>query len=165
MMSPFLIFLLTKVASTKGFVLACALVFMGLVTNNTMRTAFLFFATTIGVIVSTTLLKELFQTPRPLYGLIDVTGYAFPSGHASGVIYLGLALYALSRTLPPLMRTSIIICIVSFIIIIGYSRIMYGVHTATQVLAGYGVGAFWGWLFLFLSQPPNTSVHHHKEEK
>ena len=105
--------------------------------------------------VSTTLLKNLFQVTRPLDGLIEASGYAFPSGHASGAMFLGLAICFLSRTLATPLRYSIYTVTILIIFIIGVSRVVYGVHTPLQVLAGFLLGLLWAFIFFkFLEKNP-----------
>ena len=94
-----------------------------------------------------TLLKGLFQRPRPdiVAHLVDVSTTSFPSGHAmnSAIIYLTLG-SLLARTHED-RRIRIYILTVSILLtlIIGSSRVYLGVHWPTDVLAGWTVGAIW----------------------
>ncbi len=152
MTNPTTLFLLTEIASTRGFVIAVSLLFTGLFVCTQTRTAFFFLLATLGLMISTTVLKEIFRVARPLSPLIDVTGYAFPSGHASGAMFLGLILYYRSRTLPPVMKTIIFILVGALVLLIGYSRTLYGVHTLLQVLAGFLLGLLWAFIFFKFSE-------------
>ena len=152
MNQPFILFLLTDIASTKGFIVACIIVFICFILRRKRESAFLFFISTFGLMVSTTLLKELFETTRSLDALIEVTGYAFPSGHASGAMFLGLVVAYLSRNLVTPLRNSIFLMLAVLVLTIGISRIMYLVHTPLQVVAGFALGIFWALLFIRLSK-------------
>ena len=162
---PIILFLLTGIASTKGFVIACFMLLTCLVTLKQYRNAMLFCIMLIGLMVSTTVLKELFQIPRPLNGLITVSGYAFPSGHASGAMFLGLSICFLSKNLPPRIKLGVWFFVIALILIIGISRIAYKVHTPTQVLAGFVVGAFWAWLFMYVSNITNPLTNTQEKKK
>lgn len=114
--------------------------------------AMVFLLTSLGLMVSTTLLKNLFQVTRPLDGLIEVTGYAFPSGHASGAMFLGLTICLLSRTLATPLRYLIYGVTLLIIFIIGMSRVVYVVHTPLQVVVGFMLGIFWAFVFFKFSE-------------
>src|SRR5215469_9872671 len=110
-----------------------------------------------GLVVST-LLKTMFQRPRP--DLVPQVGYvstpSFPSGHSmlSAVTYLTLgALLARSQERKrPRALFLLVAAILSFLV--GVSRVYLGVHWPTDVLAGWAAGACWaivcwlaaGWL-------------------
>ena len=151
MIHPTILFLLTDIASTTGFIVACTITLFFLLLQRRRKIALMFFITALGLMVSTTLLKNLFQVARPPNGLIEATGYAFPSGHASGAMFLGLALCFLSRNLSTPVRNVVYTITTLIIIIIGVSRIMYNVHTPLQVLAGFLLGILWAFIFFKFS--------------
>lgn len=89
-------------------------------------------------------LKEWFAVARPPNPLIVVDTYAFPSGHAAGVIFLGGLLWLYNKYLYTITHSPIwLVSLVGLVTAVGLSRIWFQVHTAEQVLAGYVVGAFW----------------------
>ena len=92
-------------------------------------------------------LKELFARTRPEYAdpLLAASSFSFPSGHAMGTfIFAGLGAYLLIRTLPsPAGRLAAVAAAVIWSTLIGFSRIYLGVHFASDVVAGYLVGAIW----------------------
>lgn len=92
------------------------------------------------------ILKLLFATPRPEDALITLTSYAFPSGHAAaGMLLAVLCSWLLweyrkkQHVSQHLYETSIIV-LFALALLLGYSRILIGVHTTAQVLAGFAVG-------------------------
>lgn len=91
------------------------------------------------------LLKALFKRSRPLYPLENAKGLSFPSGHAiMSVTFYGLLIYIISQTIKhkPL-KWSLIISLIIFIQLIGFSRVYLRVHYASDVATGYITGFFW----------------------
>jgi len=92
------------------------------------------------------LLKSIFHRPRPeLTGLVEVSGYSFPSGHAMvSVAFYGFLAYLLWFNLHhSKLRFPATFAIVILIVLIGISRIYLGVHYPSDVLAGFAAGGFW----------------------
>ncbi|MEO7271420.1 MAG: phosphatase PAP2 family protein [Vicinamibacterales bacterium] len=108
--------------------------------------AFVFVATSGGWLVNS-LLKDLFNRPRPdvVPHLRDVMSLSFPSGHAmtSAAVYLTLG--ALSMRVAD-RRSARIYCItvaMGVSVLVGASRVYLGVHYPTDVLAGWLAGMLW----------------------
>jgi len=101
---------------------------------------------TISLVVSATLnelLKLMFAVERPdIHRLVSISGYGFPSGHAmNGTVFIGLCAYlfmrySYKRPLKILVPSG---CFV-FMVLLGFSRIYLGVHTATDIMGGYLAG-------------------------
>ncbi|MEA2430916.1 MAG: hypothetical protein QOI19_1389 [Thermoleophilaceae bacterium] len=92
-------------------------------------------AVAIYVLVHVT--KATTDRPRPPHPLAAATLSAFPSGHAAySTMYVGLASIA-SRT----SRASLLIAAVVAAAAIGASRVYLRVHWASDVLAGWALGA------------------------
>jgi membrane-associated phospholipid phosphatase len=92
-------------------------------------------------------LKSYFERPRPealLPHVPEVSGWAFPSGHAmNGVIVYGMLTYVLLRRVGAGERRIILMIATGLVLAIGFSRIYLGVHYLSDVLAGYASGLFW----------------------
>ena len=147
-----LIFIFTRVASTEGFIVIIAVIAGLLAAKRKVRAVAALIASTTGLIVSVQAVKELLRIPRPTESLIEITGYAFPSGHAAGIAFLALVIMHLARRLPRLSRYAVWSIGIISIIAIGISRVYFGVHTPLQVAAGYLFGAFWAFFFIRLSK-------------
>ncbi len=98
-------------------------------------------------IVSCELLTYLgklgFHRLRPEGGVLDASGYSFPSGHASiSVAFYGFCCF-LGMQLVQRWSTRINLLLLGALIafLIGFSRLYLGVHYLSDVLAGYLVGA------------------------
>ncbi len=91
------------------------------------------------------LLKALFKRKRPLYPLEAAKGLSFPSGHAiMSVTFYGLLIYIISQTIKDKpLKLSLIISLIIFIQLIGFSRVYLRVHYASDVAVGYVTGALW----------------------
>jgi undecaprenyl-diphosphatase len=104
----------------------------------------------VGGLVVATLLKDIFQRPRP--EIVPHIAYAantsFPSGHSmmSAVTYLTLgALLARSQERKRLKAYFLLLAaLLTFMV--GASRVYLGVHWPTDVLAGWMAGAVWALL-------------------
>lgn len=116
---------------------------------------FVLFAIAGGAILST-VLKSLFNRPRPdiVAHLVDVHSTSFPSGHAmnSAIVYLTLgALLARTQQVRALRIYLLVISII-LALMIGTSRVYLGVHWPSDVLAGWIVGATWATLCSLLAR-------------
>ena len=111
-------------------------------------------------------LKSVFERDRPpqVYQAVDTINASFPSGHAllSAVFYLSIAVM-LTRAFPRRRIKAYVLGVgVVLTLIVGMTRIYLGAHWATDVLAGWSVGAAWAmtlWLIAYAIQR-RQAVHH-----
>lgn len=107
-------------------------------------------------------LKLFFQRARPdLYRLIEVSGYSFPSGHATNACTLyGILAFLLWRHIPTrLGRTVLVISSIMIILTIGISRIYLGVHYPSDIIGGYCISAFWLTMLIWFYQHYQEKRH------
>jgi undecaprenyl-diphosphatase len=148
----------TQIISTTGFLLVSGgMCTYFLVRKNYTQARALFVSAWLAIL-STELLKNIFHTPRPSGALIATTGYAFPSGHAMGSLFLALVVAHLARNQQPRIRYALYAACLLFPLAVGLSRLGFGVHTLLQVCAGYVVGALWAGVFILLSQRARPHV-------
>ena len=101
----------------------------------------------IGGVILSTLLKGIFDRPRP--DLILEGSYAFnasfPSGHAllSAATYLTLGGLLAQIQTRFRLKAFVLLLSVLTMIIVGFSRLYLGVHWPSDVLAGWTIGAIW----------------------
>ena len=101
-----------------------------------------------GAQISDTLLKIIFQKPRPDLALIFLNSYSFPSGHTVlSIAFYGFFIYlAFVNFKSKFLKLFILIFGAILVTLIGYSRIYLNVHFYSDVVAGY----FLGWIWLSL---------------
>lgn len=149
-MSDLNVFLLTEVASTTGFFVALGLIALFLLSRKEWRRARAYIVSGLGLAITTALLKLVVAAPRPAGGLVETDSYAFPSGHAAGIMFLALSACVLAFRLPRLARYAVYLAAIALTVAIGTSRVYFVVHTPLQVFAGYAIGALWVFVFLRL---------------
>lgn len=107
------------------------------------RPSLIFISGTLLSYLLNVLIKYLVKRVRPsiieeVYG----AGYSFPSGHAmiSTVCYGIFLFYLLKVIKKKRTRKLLVISIGLLLLLIGYSRIVLGVHYFTDILGGYLIG-------------------------
>ncbi|MDB5161813.1 MAG: acid phosphatase [Candidatus Saccharibacteria bacterium] len=96
-----------------------------------------------GAAVANGILKLIFHRDRPAFwhSLVTGTGYSFPSGHAMASSALVLCLVVILWDTR--WRTLTIITGVILVFMVGLSRLYFGVHYPTDVVAGWSVSLIW----------------------
>jgi undecaprenyl-diphosphatase len=92
-----------------------------------------------------TVFKLLVHSERPLNGIMQETGFSFPSGHvASSVVFFGLLTYFVfqhSKSTNGKILSSTFSVALEFLV--GFDRLYLNVHWFSDVLGGYLLGVFW----------------------
>lgn len=93
--------------------------------------------------------KLIFDIERPqaLLGYVIDDTHSFPSGHsmASMSFYGLLAFLITSRTASKTINRTLWILAATLIFLIGFSRVYFGVHHPSDVLAGFLAAFIWIW--------------------
>ena len=139
----------TSLGSFSVLGILVVVVFAYLLLVGKQRTGwFMVFAVVGGTIIST-VLKALFDRPRPdLTGVAEVFTASFPSGHAtvSAVVFLTIGAMLAEATPERRLKLLYIATAILLTVLVGVSRIYLGVHYPTDVLAGWSLGAAWALL-------------------
>ena len=91
-------------------------------------------------------LKAYFKRDRPDTAVMEeLSRYSFPSGHTmSAFIFCCIAGYLTWKTrLPLVLKVMIIFLLTIFALLVGFSRIVLGVHYPSDVAGGLALGAAW----------------------
>ncbi|MGK7911519.1 MAG: phosphatase PAP2 family protein [Synechococcus sp.] len=90
------------------------------------------------------ILKPLLGRRRPDMRLVEVSGSkSFPSGHATGNLFLYFYISYLIATRFPKMTPYIYALASIFLVMMGFSSIYVRAHWPTDIIAGYGIGYIW----------------------
>lgn len=120
-----------------------------LITRRYRAAGFIFLAVGGGLLLST-VLKSLFDRPRPqlVPHLSHVISSSFPSGHSmmAAVVYLTLGGLLAGLTTSRRLRVYYLCLSVIITMLVGISRVYMGVHYPTDVLAGWSAGLVWATL-------------------
>ena len=89
-------------------------------------------------------LKNIIDRPRPEFKVLQAGESSFPSGHAQNnmALYIAILLAMLIFVNSPKLKTILKISLIALPIIIGVTRIYFGVHYISDVVAGWSMGAF-----------------------
>ncbi len=101
---------------------------------------------TVGGIVLTSVLKDVFERARPdLFESAYVeSSYSFPSGHATMAVgFYGTLTLLVAWRLRGLRRWAVVLAGLVLVLLIGFSRMYLGVHYPTDVLAGFLAAPVW----------------------
>jgi membrane-associated phospholipid phosphatase len=101
----------------------------------------------VGAEVITFGMKQGFRRERPFFEdpLATASSFSFPSGHAlvSLAVYGSIALVIARHTSDRRVASAVVALAVFWILAIGFSRLYLGVHSLSDVVAGYAAGAAW----------------------
>jgi undecaprenyl-diphosphatase len=142
---------ITALGSFSVLGILVAGIVLHLVLTGVWRTGLLVLASVIGGTIISTVLKDLFDRPRPdLTGAVEVFTASFPSGHAtiSAVTYLTIGVLLAERETRWQPRVLYVAGAIFLTGIVGFSRIYLGVHYPTDVIAGWSLGTAWALLCL-----------------
>ncbi|MDD5332335.1 MAG: phosphatase PAP2 family protein [Rhodoferax sp.] len=119
-------------------------------------TALLVAASALSGTVLVSVFKALFGRLRPdaAYAALTASGLSFPSGHASmsALVFLTLGTVIASSRSRLSERAYILLTAILMTLLVGLSRILLGVHYATDVFGGWAFGSAWAMAWLVLAR-------------
>ncbi len=147
---------LSGLGSTSVLTLVTVVAFGYLAVAGARLKALLVVSAVILGTAAVNLLKAQFGRPRPLAEFAELVapGMSFPSGHASisAIVFLTVAaMLALTRT-RAVEQTYILVMAIVMTLLVGLSRVVLGVHWATDVAAGWAFGAAWALAWQLLAR-------------
>ncbi|MBQ9769441.1 MAG: phosphatase PAP2 family protein [Clostridia bacterium] len=137
---------ITELGSAVGVIIITVLIFV--ITAITRKYFF-----TVGLPVAITViisrivnitLKNVLDRPRPEFKVIFADESSFPSGHSQNnmALYICLLLCLLLVVTAPKWRLILKVALIALPLLIGITRIYFGVHYISDVIAGWSMGAF-----------------------
>ena len=143
--TPFLNNIIIFISSINNiYQLITIVVIVLLILNHyKLYTQMIFFSISmIGSSILVLLIKEIIKRERPLLQLIEISGYSFPSGHATLSTTLVFSLYLILKDKIKYKKLFISICII-FPLLISFTSVYLCVHYLSDIIAGIGLGLIW----------------------
>lgn len=137
---------LSTIGSTPVYLVVFVVVVLWLVRSGERRLAVFVAVTVAGSSLLNTIVKVAVHRARPVLPdpVAHAGGMSFPSGHAqAAMVAFSVLLLVFLPRMPERWRPVAVVLAVAMVLGIGFSRIALGVHFASDVLAGYALGAAW----------------------
>ncbi len=143
---------ITNIVSPGHLILFSLLLLAALALRKKWHNCLLLILSLGGGLLSETIIKWIVHRPRPGNALLDLTGYSFPSGHATmAIIFFSLLLYSFKDDIKnKVLRGFFIAANILLFLLIGFSRIYLNVHWLSDVIGGFALGLFWLTIFILI---------------
>lgn len=144
LVSQLMVFL-TDMNSAQGTLFVSFVLMLWLLYKKYFHDLWFYFLCVGGAAIAFSLVKIIVQRMRPVSDIISVTGYSFPSGHATMATAVALSVYIIFAKRVHLvgLRILLLFVCIAWALIIAFSRIYLDVHWMSDVIAGLGLGLFW----------------------
>ena len=157
---------LTSLGGISVLALFAAIAFGFLLIQRKRLSAVLLLVGLAGGVALSEGLKAVFERARPPleYQAVETLNASFPSGHAllSAVFYLTLGVMLTRAFSKRRLKAFVLGSAMLIAMLIGLTRIYLGAHWATDVFAGWSVGAAWAmslWLVAYAVERRQTASH------
>ena len=136
-----ILYVITEIGSTIGVIIVLITSLISFIkTKKLSDFKYVLMNTIIGVLLMKGI-KEIVRRVRPSWKWIKEGGYSYPSGHTiSAVLLCGTLLLIVSKNVQGKLRKPLIAFLSIMMILIPISRIYFGVHYLTDVLASVILG-------------------------
>ena len=153
----FILYLVINEITPIHFMLCATLYAAGLYYLGEWHASLVFFFTMVLVLGTVGVLKVMTQVERPKHALVKMKNsrHAFPSGHASAAAFVAVMVPYTAPWGYTVLTTSLFLV---FACMVGLSRLVLGVHTKPQVVAGFLVGALLPYLAIWYIDPAVTNT-------
>lgn len=136
---------LTELGSAVGVIAITALIFLITLIFNKRFFEFGLPVTIVAIIsrVINITIKNSLMRERPAFKVLNASESSFPSGHSQNnmALYIAILITLLLIVNSPKIRMWLKIGCIALPIIIGITRLYFGVHYFTDVIAGWSLGA------------------------
>lgn len=137
-----ILYVITNIGSTIGVI--CLLVIMFIIFYKKKAISnFKYVAVNVGIgALIMKILKDIIKRIRPSWKWIVQSGFSYPSGHTiSAVLLYGTLILLVYKKVHGKYRKPLIICFSLMIFLISISRIYFGVHFLSDVIASIILGS------------------------
>lgn len=149
---------ITDIGSPSVLIILSTILLVYLLFQKKIYYSLLLLFSMAGGLVLELLMKYIIQRPRPLDGLLTISSYSFPSGHAiMSLIFFSLIIYFFRDSFHNNnLKKLFLSCNIILIFLISFSRVYLGVHWLSDILAGWLLGLFWLTLIIIILQITQT---------
>ena len=144
--------IITSLSDTVAVI--CVILLCFIVIKNKKIPLCLSFAVIISALLNY-VIKNIVARQRPIdFMIISETGYSFPSGHSGrSIVLYGFLIYICYKLIKKRWLKITTITLLGLIILsVAFSRLYFGVHYLTDVLAGLTLGYIFLYLFIKISK-------------
>lgn len=136
-----ILYIITNIGSTIG-VIVILLFLVVLFMKKKLLSDFKYVIANVGIgVIIMKLLKQIIKRVRPSWKWIVQSGFSYPSGHTiSAILLYGTLILLTGKKMNKKYKNPIIIFLSIMIFLISISRIYFGVHYVTDVVASLILG-------------------------
>lgn len=135
------LYIITNIGSTLGVIIILILLAVVFMKKKSLSD-FKYVVSNVGIgVILMKILKHIIKRVRPSWKWIVQGGFSYPSGHTiSGVLLYGTLILLVNKKLNSKYKNYIIAFLFIMIFLISISRIYFGVHYLTDVVASLILG-------------------------
>lgn len=136
-----ILYVITNIGSTIGVVIVFIFL-IGLFIKKKILSDFKYVLCNVGIgVILMQVLKHIIKRVRPSWKWIVQAGFSYPSGHTiSAILLYGTLILLVHKKINKGYKKPIILFLSSMIFLISISRIYFGVHYLTDVIASILLG-------------------------
>lgn len=136
---------LTELGDTIVVIVVTAAVLLWLAWKRAWRTAAYWLVAIGGASALNTVIKVALHRPRPTeLFYAGWSAFSFPSGHSTVNLALyGFLAFLIGREIRPTWRPPVAFTALSFVLLIGFSRLYLGAHWFSDVIGGFAFATAW----------------------
>lgn len=136
------LYIITTLASTVGIVVLLIFTLVLFLRKKVLSDFKYVVGNVFVAVVAMQILKNIIKRVRPAWKWIVQDGFSYPSGHTiSAFVFYGTLILLVSKKVKGKARKPLIIFLSIMILLTGISRIYFGVHYLTDVLASIILGS------------------------
>ena len=136
-----ILYVITEIGSSIGVVIVLLILLIPFIkTKKLSDFKYVLINTMLGVLLMKGI-KEIVRRTRPFWKWIKQGGFSYPSGHTiSAILLYGTLLLIVKKHVHGKLRKPLIVFLICMMFLIPISRIYFGVHYLTDVLASTILG-------------------------